>query len=189
MVKAGRLTKDQRLSPRFIWMSSKETDEFHSHPTSFVEESGTSLKAAMDVARKFGFAREDELPFAIHTTMFAGAENALYASSAQRRVSYVNLGQDRSGWRSWLAQNGPILAGLNVDETWMRGGDSGRLDHFDAGRVYGGHAVCVVGYRDDGRFIVRNSWGTGWGDHGFCYPSEAYLAAAFYPESYGAQAG
>ena len=49
----------------------------------------------------------------------------------------------------------------------------------------GGHAVTVVGYRTDGRFIVRNSWGTGWGDKGFAYPSEAYIKAAFFNEGYG----
>jgi len=51
--------------------------------------------------------------------------------------------------------------------------------------VRGGHAVALVGYRADGRFIVRNSWGTSWGDHGFAYPSETYINAAFYTESYG----
>ena len=48
----------------------------------------------------------------------------------------------------------------------------------------GGHAVTVVGYTSD-RFIIRNSWGTGWGDDGFGYASEAYINAAFFPESYG----
>ena len=49
----------------------------------------------------------------------------------------------------------------------------------------GGHAVCIVGYRSDGRFIVRNSWGTGWGDHGFGYLAPSYISAAFFDESYG----
>jgi C1A family cysteine protease len=49
----------------------------------------------------------------------------------------------------------------------------------------GGHAVCVVGYTTDKRFIIRNSWGTLWGDKGFAYASEAYINAGFYNESYG----
>jgi C1A family cysteine protease len=36
-----------------------------------------------------------------------------------------------------------------------------------------------------GRFIVRNSWGTGWGDDGFGYVTPAYIAAGFFDESYG----
>ena len=30
----------------------------------------------------------------------------------------------------------------------------------------GGHAVAVVGYNKHG-FILRNSWGTSWGDYGY----------------------
>jgi Papain family cysteine protease len=48
----------------------------------------------------------------------------------------------------------------------------------------GGHAVALVGYTPD-RFIVRNSWGTGWGDGGFAYASLAYAQDAF-TEAYGA---
>lgn len=32
----------------------------------------------------------------------------------------------------------------------------------------GGHAICVVGYNDNqGQFIFKNSWGTGWGNKGY----------------------
>ena len=42
--------------------------------------------------------------------------------------------------------------------------------------VLGGHAVLAVGYDDaEQRFIVRNSWGTGWGMHGYFTIPYAYL--------------
>src|SRR3954464_14559152 len=62
-VKAGRIKQADMMSKRFIWMASKETDEFASTPTTFIENAGTSLKAALDVARKFGAVRENVLPF------------------------------------------------------------------------------------------------------------------------------
>lgn len=186
MTEAGKITRNQRLSPRFIWMSSKETDEFRQRPTSFVEESGTSLKAAMNVARKYGFAREQELPFEVDTQMWVGPERALYASAARRRISYVNLRLNLNRWKTWLASKGPILAGLWVDDHWYEVGADGKLDSWDAGSGGGGHAVCIVGYRKDGRFIVRNSWGTSWGHKGFAYVTPEYLQAGFFPESYGA---
>ena len=186
MVTAGKIGQRQRLSPRFIWMSSKETDEFSNRPTSFVEESGTSLKAAMDIGRRYGFALERDLPFDVDTAMYTGTENAFYAKAAQRRISYVNLGLDLQRWKRWLVNKGPILAGLYVDDAWMSLGTDGLLDEWGAGSIYGGHAVCIVGYRTDGRFIVRNSWGTYWGHKGFAYVKPAYLHAGFYAESYGA---
>ena len=41
-VKAGRIKNTETLSKRFIWMASKETDEFTSSPTTFIENAGTA---------------------------------------------------------------------------------------------------------------------------------------------------
>src|SRR5262245_1127201 len=38
MVKANKLAKTEQLSPRFVWMGSKETDEITNRPEAFVEE-------------------------------------------------------------------------------------------------------------------------------------------------------
>ncbi len=187
MVKAARLARNVQLSPRFVWMASKETDEFTSRPETFIEGAGTSLKAAMDIARLYGTVTMSLLPFHIGTKMYTGNENAFFAEAAQRRIaSYFNLHRTLSQWKSWLATHGPILVGLSVDQTWDNAANTGgNIDVFMPNTVRGGHAVAVVGYLTSGRFIVRNSWGTGWGDRGFGYVSPAYIAAGFFDESYG----
>ena len=74
---------------------------------------------------------------------------------------------------------------LVVDDTWKRATQTnGRLEKYSAATKYGGHAVCLVGYTNK-HFIVRNSWGTGWGDQGFAYARNEYAAQAF-KEAYGA---
>jgi len=188
MVKDGRVTPTQLLSPRHVWMASKETDDIISRPETFIERAGTTLKAALDVARKQGVALMADLPFHIETSMFLGAENAFYASCAQRRINaYFNLKKNLRTWKEWIASNGPLLAALNVDASWDdAASNGGKIDDFQPSTVRGGHAICVVGYRTDGRFIVRNSWGTTWGDAGFGYVHPDYIKAAFYAESYGA---
>ena len=186
-VKAGRLAKNTKLSPRFTWMGSKETDEFIARPQTMVEEAGTSLKAAVDILKKYGAVPETLLPFHISTAMYPGNENTFYATAATRRIaSYFNLQKNLANWRSWLASNGPILVALNVDATWDNAtATNGKLDTFQPNTVRGGHAVAAVGYTPDKRFILRNSWGTTWGDKGFAYASEAYINAGFFNESYG----
>jgi C1A family cysteine protease len=187
LVTAGRLPKNGMVSPRFTWMASKETDEFTTRPETFIEGAGTSLKSAMDICRKYGVVLESMLPFRVDTLMFAGDENTFYASAAQHKASaYFNLGKELGQWRAWLASAGPIMAGVRVDATWdAANATHGILDAFQPNTVRGGHAICIVGYRKDGRFIIRNSWGNGWGDNGFAYASEAYINGAFFPESYG----
>ena len=187
MVKAGRIGQKVLLSPRHVWMASKETDAITNRPQSFIEGAGTTLKAAVDIARKTGVGLMDDLPFHIQTKMYTGNENTFYASCAQRKVSaYFNLHRNLPAWKTWLATAGPILAAFNVDSSWDdAAANKGKIDVFHPDTVRGGHAVCIVGYRADGRFIVRNSWGTGWGDKGFGYLHPNYITAAFFDESYG----
>ena len=119
--------------------------------------------------------------------MYTGDENTFFSTAAMRKIAaYFNLRRILPNWRAWVAHHGPILVGLNVDHTWDNAtATAGNLDTFLPDTVRGGHAVAVVGYTADQRFIIRNSWGTGWGDNGFAYASENYINGAFYDESYG----
>jgi C1A family cysteine protease len=186
-VTSGRIKNTEVLSKRFIWMASKETDEFDSAPTTFIENAGTSLKSALDVARKFGAVKESVLPFG--GGLYPGAPPTFYALAAQLKISsYFNLSFNRGGsvdsWRRWLSSNGPILTRLDVDRTWDDSTDNdGNMDTYQPTTRRGGHAVSIVGYTAD-RFIVRNSWGMTWGDKGFGYASLAYTQDAF-TEAYG----
>lgn len=185
MVKAKRIRRTERLSVRHIWMASKETDEFRSRPESFIEESGTSLKTAADIARKYGVALEKDLPFEIRRAMFRGSLDDFYASCATRKIaSYFNARKNLDEWRKALAAGTPILTGLTVDGNFEDLGPRGVLDAVRGTGEEGGHAICVVGYRSDGRFIIRNSWGTGWGDGGHAYVSAAYIRKCFFDEAY-----
>ncbi len=188
-VKAGKIKQADRLSVRFAWMASKEIDSYIERPTTFVELAGTSIKSALDVARKYGAVHDSVLKFS-GGSLFPGDVGEFYTLASELRIrSYFNLTLGFSGnnvktWRRWIAEVGPILTRLNVDDNWMNAKKTaGKLDVYDEDSADGGHAVAIVGYRA-GVFIVRNSWGTGWGDKGFAYASDAYAKEAF-TEAYG----
>ncbi len=66
-----------------------------------------------------------------------------------------------------LSSHGPLVTTMDVytDFFYYKSG----IYRYSYGQYEGGHAVLIVGYNDDagGYFIVKNSWGTGWGEGGF----------------------
>jgi hypothetical protein len=195
-VKKGALRKDQRLSVRYPWMAAKEVDVYTDYPTTFLELEGTWITAALDIARKFGLVTDDLLPFRLsdlnrrmtNERLYVGVGlQDFYSKASNLKIAgYYNLGTNLDNWKSWLATKGPIVTRLDVDATWENATKTnGNLDTYLPSTAHGGHCVAIVGYgyKDD-RFIVRNSWGTSWGDKGFAYASKAYAQAAF-TEAYG----
>ena len=186
LVEGGRLAPDQPLSPRYVWMAAKEMFQREDYPSTFLEEDGTSLKAGLDVVRKFGAALESELPWA--GGLVAGPPEDFNRSVASRSiVSYFNLGDDKvpdrsacfDDWRRWLAHNGPVVVLLARDKNL----DSAKLETFDEASADGSHAAALFGY-GPGHFLLRSSWGPRWGDGGYARMSLAYAARAVI-ESYG----
>jgi hypothetical protein len=189
-VKQGLLDQAERLSVRHLWMAAKEVDELIDRPTTFIEEAGTTVKAALDVARRYGCVREETLKFA-SAELYKGKTDEFYTEASALRIrGYYNLslgvqGNSLTTWRHWLAEQGPIITRLVVDDTWWAASDTnGVLETYLAETASGGHAVTIVGYDKD-HFYIRNSWGTeSWGRDGFGYATKQYAGAAF-NEAYG----
>ena len=102
LVRAGRLAEEDRLSPRFMWMAAKEMraklteveGEPAWRPTTFLEQGMTDVKSALDVARTFGAALEEDLPF--DGGLYPGGIEHFYASAAQRKIThYYRLDPER----------------------------------------------------------------------------------------------
>ncbi len=188
-VKKRKLQHNEKLSVRYIWMASKEIDELHEWPSTFIDDAGTTLKTALDVARKFGCIKEADLPFNGDMSMIA--EDRFYKLAGKMKIkSYYNLmrsGKDSlAAIRKWIGSGkGPVFLCVNADKTWDNAKKTeGHLHKFIKPKEEYGHAVCIVGYTPD-YFIIRNSWGTSdWGDNGFAYASNAYAKEAFL-EAYG----
>lgn len=184
LVKAGKLKQNEKLSARFIWMAGKETDVYTKRPTSFIEEAPTSLKAGLDIARKFGAVKEEVLPFE-RAALTDLDGDTFYAMAAQLKISaYFNLGLNPLHWRMWLAKRGPVAIRLVLDDSFYEASAAKPvLRQYRAATAEGGHAIALVGFEGT-RFLVRNSWGERWGEKGYAYVTEAYAKAAF-KEAYG----
>lgn len=199
LVKKKQLDKKTILSARFTWMAAKEMDSFTSRPTTFIEKAGSSLKAALDVCRKYGAVPDTILP-SKNEKLYQGDTTTFYAIAAQYKLThYFNLKLNSNLikptrnnktyeeyqiilWKKWIVENGPIIVRLKIDSTWLNTrGET--LKVYDKLNVFTYHAVSMVGYKDN-QFILRNSWGERWGNKGFISVSKEYALAAF-DEAYG----
>lgn len=83
-----------------------------------------------------------------------------------------------------LAQELPVMFGFQVFESIQCASD-GKIPYPARGeKQIGGHAVLCVGYDDslkigacEGAFLIRNSWGKGWGEKGYGWLPYEYLLA------------
>jgi hypothetical protein len=70
------------------------------------------------------------------------------------------------GLKNALLTYGPLVTTMNVYSDFYS--YAGGVYSYVSGSYQGGHAIEIIGYDDTNRcFIVKNSWGTGWGESGF----------------------
>jgi C1A family cysteine protease len=77
-----------------------------------------------------------------------------------------------------LSAGFPVHIGMNTGKAFSKVGRDGIFDVAEQpdGR-HGRHAMLVVGYRGN-FYIIKNSWGTKWGDKGYCYIAKKTLEAS-----------
>lgn len=95
-------------------------------------------------------------------------------------TSYHRIVQDVDQFKGCLASGFPFVFGFTVysdfESRQVAKTGEGQLPTPDE-QALGGHAVMAVGYDDSTqRFLVRNSWGTSWGQQGYFTLPYAYLA-------------
>lgn len=102
---------------------------------------------------------------------------ACYAMALKDRViGYSRLHQTYEQMRGCLASGFPFVFGFTAYES-LKDAASGKIPLPSANEAaIGGHTVMAIGYDDAAqKFIIRNSWGSGWGKKGYGSMPYAYL--------------
>ena len=91
-----------------------------------------------------------------------------------RKVTRYERINDFNGCIDALTNGYPVVIGFHVYTSFMSANvaRTGIMPYPNTKRekLLGGHAVLLVGYNKTKKvFIVRNSWGTSWGDKGYFY--------------------
>ena len=164
------------LSPEFTYWGCKRIDMLP-------PRDGTTLDAALTVLSRIGYPPEADWVYDEATDSAApDYRPTLQACRAAwaRRVGYGPFFPPTSQELIPILNGGDCaVLGVALFETWHHAGSDGRIlmPSLQMAEL-GGHAVVVVGYRPEAagtEFVVKNSWGAGWGDHGYGYLPAGYI--------------
>jgi C1A family cysteine protease len=132
---------------------------------------GGYINKASDYIRGTGLPAESYDPYtATNGTCPANSSWMTYTDKIIAWKWVATTSPDVATLKNALFTYGPLVTTMNVysDFYSYRSG----VYSYTSGTMQGGHGVLLVGYADDatvsggGYFIVKNSWGTGWGESG-----------------------
>ncbi len=129
---------------------------------------GGVIQYASDYIRDTGLPLEACYPYTA-TDGSCGSACGTYNTDTYRIASWAHVTTTSptvSAIRDALSIYGPLVTTMDVYSDLYA--YSGGVYTYTSGTLEGGHAVLIVGYSDAGQyFIVKNSWGTGWGELGY----------------------
>lgn len=179
---------ERTVSPRMLYELARRYDEWPGE-----DYAGSSARGAMKAWERHGVCTEAQWPDGLHGAHHLDQERAAHAMKTPGGAYYrVNFRQVRHVHAA-LNEVGVVYATLMVHAGWGEPGPQSVSVKASAGarakkmmlpvirregRADGMHAVALIGYTAQG-FIVQNSWGPGWGRHGFALlPYEDFLMHA-----------
>lgn len=138
-------------------------------------EEGTSIRYAMKVLQKIGVPTEKAWPY-VDVGDIGEPKN--WADLIARWAlidSYWRI-DNLEELKAALIE-GPVPIGVPCFYEIFFVGSDGYVPYpANPNGIYGGHAICAVGYDDKKQLVkFKNSWGTSWGDNGYGYLPYSYI--------------
>ncbi len=143
------------------------------------DDTGATIRDGLYTLNHKGVCQTSEWPYVIYEVT-KKPFGTCYLEALQYRIDkYYSLDQDLAQMKACLAEKHPFVFGLSLYDSFYS--DSVKQTGVvpmpqNEERLRTGHAGVVVGFDDDKQqFIVRNSWGTAWGEYGYCRIPYDYL--------------
>ncbi len=142
-------------------------------------DSGAQLRDGIKTVNMQGACHETIWPYIITKYAQKPVASAYSDALKYQAVTYQAIARAADQMKACLSQGYPFVFGFTVYESFESEAvaKSGKVNlPKQSEAVVGGHAVMAVGYNDASkRFILRNSWGAGWGMAGYFTMPYEYL--------------
>ncbi|MFO0558407.1 MAG: C1 family peptidase [Polyangiales bacterium] len=162
------------VSRLFIYYNGRAVDGIEN------EDEGSVIGSLIESLKQYGACSEATWPFDAEIVNEQPSDEA-YQEASEFLIEDTAVVPTRlEAWKSALAEGYPIIFGISLFRSFDKHRKPGLVPmpspRESSRESHGGHAMLAVGYSDQDRvFIVRNSWGTDWGDDGYCYIPYDYL--------------
>jgi C1A family cysteine protease len=143
------------------------------------EDADAQLHDCIDTLKIYGVCPESDWPYDV--TKFAQTPPLTCYSDALKHhvINAYNINNDINSMKNCLASGYPFVVGISIYESFetQEVAKTGIVPMpIQKEECLGGHTVLVCGYDDaTHHWILRNSWGTEWGDNGYFYLPYVYL--------------
>ena len=164
--------KQKEISPfipsrLFIYYNERNLE---GHTT---EDSGAEIHDGIQVIHSLGVCSEVEWPYNIDKFKDKPTDNCYSFALSHKTIDYRAISQNLDQIKSALIEGFPVVFGFSVYESF-ESEEVAKTGYMPMPKpnekILGGHAVALVGFDNSKKvFIVRNSWGSGWGDKGYFY--------------------
>ncbi len=169
---------EQDLSERFLYYNARRMDSSITDPN---QDTGLSFKPAIDTLMQYGIATEDLCKYSPEVHNEAPTQEAYNDAKKRLLRKALSVPHSVSAIKSALEDGYPVAASFVLSQTFAKI-QQGFISLPDESEIAAAqesdsnHAMVIVGFEDRLQcFLVRNSWGTGWGDFGYCYIPYAYV--------------
>jgi C1A family cysteine protease len=142
-------------------------------------DSGAYIHDGVYSLRINGICQETSWPYIINKFTVAPPPSCYKEALVHKVLSIRNVDNTMFNMKNALLSGIPFAVGILVFPSFLSSkvSSSGMVPMPSRNeKPIGGHAICCVGYDDTKQvWIMRNSWGTSWGDNGYFYLPYAYL--------------
>jgi C1A family cysteine protease len=143
------------------------------------QDNGAQIRDGMKSIATQGVCGELDWPYDITKFAWTPTIQCYQFALLNKSIQYLSLSQDANDLKRCLSEGFPFVFGFTVYESFESHlvAQCGFLPMPSTNeQVIGGHAVICVGYDDSKQaFLVRNSWGSGWGLGGYFWMPYDYM--------------
>ena len=149
--------------------------------TPLSQDDGTTVRTACKSISQYGVCKENIYPYITTNYINFPPINVFNNSKKFKKFNYTFINQDLVSIKNCLYTNStPVIFGFMVYSSFMTPSvaSTGIVPQPEINNetLEGGHCMCIVGYNDTTQqFKCANSWGTSWGQGGYCYLPYSYI--------------